>query len=195
MADHLEIVNIVGSGKLNVELDLAATAEDLRKQCGIKSVEHSRRRGNRLLIHFEQSGALGILAPTGVHVITGAGEYDEVERVNEVLFEALSSLGIISDAPPATSEVVDEFEIKNIVSVGEIDTEPNLNLNTLVIELGLEHTEYEPEQFSGLVYRPAELSCTILVFASGKVVLTGIQDADIAHQALDNLRERIENFT
>lgn len=55
----IEIANIVASGKLNLELDLAAVAEDLQEIDWIEDVEHSRRQGNRLLIHFRDERRLG----------------------------------------------------------------------------------------------------------------------------------------
>lgn len=56
----------------------------------------------------------------------------------------------------------------------------SLNLNALAIGLGLEVTEYEPEQFPGLVYRPAEAANVVLLFTSGRVVITGSPNLDAA---------------
>jgi transcription initiation factor TFIID TATA-box-binding protein len=65
-------------------------------------------------------------------------------------------------------------------------------LETIAIGLGLEQTEYEPEQFPGLIYRDGE--STVLVFASGKIVCTGLTNLEEILSAIDNLTHRIESF-
>lgn len=188
----VEIANIVASGKFDVELDLAAVAEDLRELTEwIESVEHSRRKGNRLLIEFQggEETPLAILAPTGVFVLTGADTYEDVEDAEEKLYRSLAELGIISSPTPDESEYVDPFEMQNIVCTAEIDE--SLNLDAIAIGLGLERTEYEPEQFPGLIFRPDSTSCTILVFATGKVVITGVTDEETAEEEFEALLEKL----
>jgi transcription initiation factor TFIID TATA-box-binding protein len=185
----VSVVNIVSSGKLDLELDLAAVAEDLRQFDFIVDVEHSRRSGNRLLIEFEDNESLGILAPAGVYVFTGADTHDEVEEARVYLMTALSKLGIISSPEPTPDEIVDEFEVRNLVSTAEVDYEVSLNM--LNIGLGLENTEYEPEQFPGLVFRPSSNSCTIIVFASGKIVITGVREKEVAEREFASLKEKM----
>jgi transcription initiation factor TFIID TATA-box-binding protein len=185
----VSVVNIVSSGKVDVELDLAAVAEDLRQFDYLVDVEHSRRQGNRLLIEFQDNESLGILAPTGVYVFTGADTHKEVEEARVYLMKALSELGIISSPEPPPDEIVDTFEVKNLVSTVEVDYE--VDLDALAIGLGLENTEYEPEQFPGLVFRPSSESCTLLVFASGKIVVTGVRDIEVAEREFGNLKEKM----
>lgn len=76
-----------------------------------------------------------------------------------------------------------------MVAVGTIDAE--IDLNELSIELGLENIEYEPEQFPGLVYRPSDTNCVLLVFGSGKVVITGGRSVEEDTDAFEKLRNRI----
>lgn len=73
---------------------------------------------------------------------------------------------------------------------GDLGTE--LNLNAIAIGLGLEHVEYEPEQFPGLVYRVEDHDVVLLLFGSGKVVITGGKEPDEAHRALDAVREELD---
>lgn len=65
----------------------------------------------------------------------------------------------------------DWYDIQNIVCTAELNR--SLNLSALAVGLGLEVTEYEPEQFPGLIYRPENTSCVVLLFATGRVVITG----------------------
>ncbi|MDQ2052955.1 TATA-box-binding protein C, partial [Natronolimnohabitans sp. A-GB9] len=81
------------------------------------------------------------------------------------------------------------FSIQNVVCTGELNTEQNLN--AVAIQLGLDRIEYEPEQFPGLIYRPQNHDCVLLVFGSGKVVITGCSDYNTASAAFDHLEENL----
>lgn len=188
----LEIANIVASGKFDVELDLANVAEDLPNSKAIESAEHSRRSGNRLLIHFSNRDILSILAPSGVYMFTGVNSYNELEYAKNELLSALAELGIISSPNPVSEEIIDPFQVQNVVCTAELKGQEGLSLSQLAISLGLEKTEYEPEQFPGLVYRPDNSSCTILVFSSGKMVITGIDNEKTAQRELERLQKELD---
>jgi len=180
----IEVANIVGSGDLDMEIDLAAVAEDIpTAEERIESVEHSRRRGNRLNIYFTGWDTLGVLAPTGVTIITGASSYEELCESNDDMMASLVDIGLLEEP------VEDGFGVRNIVFVG--DTKQELNLNALAVGFGLEAVEYEPEQFPGLVYRPPDYECTVLIFATGKMVITGVLDGETAQKAYEHVVERI----
>lgn len=68
----------------------------------------------------------------------------------------------------------------------------NVGLNALAIGLGLEYTEYEPEQFPGLVYQSIGHPMVILIFASGKVVVTGAKDTNDTEEAFPSLKEELD---
>ena len=53
------------------------------------------------------------------------------------------------------------FSVVNVVLIAELGND--VNLNALLVALGLKNTEYEPEQFPGLVYRPQGVSAVTLV--------------------------------
>lgn len=189
----IEVANIVASGKFDVELDLAAVAQDLRKLDNwISEVEHSRRNGNRLLIYFVDNDALCILAPSGVYVFNGVDTYEKIEDANGKLLESLSHLGIISSRNPSEEEVVEKLSIRNIVCTADLGRE--LNLNAVSIGLGLENIEYEPEQFPGLVYKPQDQSCTILIFSTGKIVIMGVQNERSAREAFELITSELEDI-
>jgi len=73
--------------------------------------------------------------------------------------------------------------------------EQPVNLSALAVGLGLEVTDYEPEQFSGLITGLHDYACVVLIFASGKVVSTGAQEIDSAEAAFAAFRESIETFS
>ena len=60
-----------------------------------------------------------------------------------------------------------------------------LNLNYLA--LALENTEYEPEQFPGLVYKLLEPNATFLLFSNGKLVCTGTKNNQQLNDSMEQL--------
>jgi TATA-box binding protein (TBP) (component of TFIID and TFIIIB) len=71
----------------------------------------------------------------------------------------LADLGVIEE------DAQTGFTVENVVCTAML--EDLVSLNVLAIGLGLEVTEYEPEQFPGLVYRPEEVGAVLMVFPMG----------------------------
>lgn len=187
--NSLETSNIVSSGKLDLELDLEAVSEDLGDCEGIESVEHSRKQGNRILISFKENDTTGIVISTGTYIFTGAKEVDEIRTAQNILFTGFSDLGILSSLTPSDTEVVQPLEVKNMVFTGDLEEE--IDLDTLFLQLGFENAEYDPEQFSGLIYKPPNESCTMLIFSTGKVVVMGSKHREIAEESFSRLEQEL----
>lgn len=84
------------------------------------------------------------------------------------------------------------MEIVNIVASGNIGVD--LDLNALSGDLNIKDVQYEPEQFPGLIYRPEEYPTVLLVFANGKVVITGASNVEMAETAFESLRSLVSNL-
>ena len=93
-----------------------------------------------------------------------------------------------SDANPFDTEMI---EISNLVIT--TDYEQPVDLNNLVLSLPFEKTEYEPEQFPGLIYRIDDPSAVCLVFSSGKCVITGTKSPEDADAAADALMDELNS--
>jgi len=120
---------------------------------------------------------------TGKYITTGSTRKEEVHEIRERFLNLLSDMGVVS------TDIDDNYQIQNYVCTGELDRQ--LNLNALAIGLGLENTEYEPEQFPGLIYRPTEAPCVALLFASGRVVITGSPSLKTAEDTFQQISQRI----
>jgi transcription initiation factor TFIID TATA-box-binding protein len=70
-----------------------------------------------------------------------------------------------------------------------------LNLNAIAIGLGLENIEYEPEQFPGLVYRLSDPKVVVLLFGSGKLVITGGRKPEDAVKAVDQIVKQLKSLS
>jgi len=82
------------------------------------------------------------------------------------------------------------YEIKNIVATGKLDFKPNLNL----LALELEHSEYEPQQFSGLIYRLIEPKTTFLIYSSGKFLCVGCRNNKEIENSITQLFKTLSEF-
>jgi len=179
----INIVNAVGSGNLHLELDLEQLGADLN----VPYTEYDPENYHGLYVRFEEDGPLITVYRSGKYIIVGSSSLNELNETNDLFLNCIAELEGIS-IPDNTG-----FSIRNIVSTAEIGKE--LNLNALAIGLGLELVEFEPEQFPGLVYRPTDHPIVFLIFSSGKVVITGATDTDIATDGFEDLQSKINNIT
>jgi transcription initiation factor TFIID TATA-box-binding protein len=81
-------------------------------------------------------------------------------------------------------------QLENIVASAKLNRELNLNN----IAFSLENTEYEPEQFPGLVYRMDNPRVTFLLFGSGKIICTGGRSIEDVKKAVSKIDRRLKNL-
>ncbi|MFB6215739.1 MAG: TATA-box-binding protein [Candidatus Aenigmatarchaeota archaeon] len=86
-----------------------------------------------------------------------------------------------------------DFEQNNAVFLENFDTD--ILLESLVLHLGLENVEYEPEQFPGVIYRPPEIGTVNLIFSSGKTIISGTIEEEVAKQSSEHLRKHLSNLS
>lgn len=179
----IEIVNVVGSGALDVELDLKRLADDIDGP----AARYDLDKYPAMYLRFGDDEPLITVYRTGKYIITGADSDEELYSLRERFLTFFNDLGVVEKPE-------DEwFSVQNYVCTG--DLEGAQNLNALAIGLGLERTEYEPEQFPGLIYRPDSGDCVVLIFATGRVVITGARECEIAEQAFNQLQDTLsEHF-
>jgi len=142
-----EIVNVVASGDLGRELDVAAVAEDITAD--VVNTQGGEYRTPTLYVKEEEGSPLVAVYESGRYHVSGAESVAEAEAAKDWFVGALEEPGIEVGGV--------SFGVRNVVIVD--DLEKSINLNQLVIGLGFEETEYEPEQFPGLVYRPEDFEC------------------------------------
>lgn len=178
----VEIVNVVASGALGVELNLEKLATDI----GGPVARYDPGKYPGLYLRLEDDVPLITVYRTGKYIITGADSKEESYSLRKRFLALLSKMGVVEQS-------ADEwFSIQNYVCTGKLGE--TQNLNALSIDLGLEKTEYEPEQFPGLVYRPDTRDCVVLIFATGKVVVTGTKELETAKRTFEELRGTVAEF-
>jgi transcription initiation factor TFIID TATA-box-binding protein len=177
--ESIEIENVVASSDIDQEFDLDTLYEDFQ------GADYNPDNFPGLVYRMGEPKASALIFRSGKVVCTGANSVVNVRTALETVFEVLRELGIEVAASPA-------IHIQNIVSSGDLD-QP-LNLNAIAIGLGLEDVEYEPEQFPGLVYRFDDPDVVVLLFGSGKCVVTGGKELDDAEEALTKIEAKLTDL-
>ena len=181
---NVEVVNIVASLDFHRELDLSAVANLLESSDVISKVKYSPEETHWLQTRFEQNGESKYVAfyRSGTCALVGCDSFERIDQLVELVKNELKP--VIRDPPT--------LEIKNLVCVGELNQK--LELTHLAIAAGLEQVEYEPEQFPGLIYRGNESDPVFLIFASGKVVITGATSREAANRSFQDFTEKLAEW-
>ncbi|MHA1109676.1 MAG: TATA-box-binding protein [Promethearchaeota archaeon] len=82
------------------------------------------------------------------------------------------------------------YKIENVVATVVLDIVEKIDLN--IIARRYADVEYNPERFPGLVMRIEKPKATILVFSTGKMVVTGMRRADEAESVVQKVIRRIK---
>jgi transcription initiation factor TFIID TATA-box-binding protein len=82
------------------------------------------------------------------------------------------------------------IKIENIVASAAFNV--RLPLEEMIKRL--EGTEYEPEQFPGLVYRIKDPKAAMLIFSSGKIVCTGARSIADVRKAVEKVAMMIRSL-
>jgi len=174
---QVEIVNIVVSTSLEHPVPLEKMAATL------STTEYNPEQFPGLVLRIKEPKTSALIFSSGKVVCTGARTMEDVGRAIQEIIKALKKINVIITIKP-------KIDVQNIVASGAIGMKLNLN----VLAMRLENTEYEPEQFPGLVYKLAEAKATFLLFSNGKVVCTGTKSEAEVHKAMKLLVERLQEF-
>ena len=168
----LKIQNIVATTSLGKDVPLTKLAKTM------PNTEYNPEQFPGLVLRIKEPKSAVLVFSSGNLVCTGTKSIAQVKLVIEQVIKILKKISIkITDKPKIT--------VQNIVASGTI----NMSLNLNYLALALENTEYEPEQFPGLVYKLDEPNATFLLFSNGKLVCTGTKNNQ---QLTDSMEELIK---
>ena len=175
--DDIKIENVVASTTLDRRMPLDRIAIYL------ENTEYEPEQFPGLVYRLEEPKAAALLFGSGKVVCTGTQSptmaKDAVDKIIDELREADIEIGTKPD-----------ITVQNMVASSQVgDT---LNLNRIAFELV--GTEYEPEQFPGLVYRIDEPKVVFLLFSSGRIVCTGGRTYDDVRNGIKKLKENLREI-
>ena len=154
-----KIQNIVATTSLEKDVSLTKLA---RTQ---PNTEYNPDTFPGLVLRVKNPKSAVLVFSSGNLVCTGTKSVAQVKDVVQQVIKQLRKIGVNVTIKP-------KITVQNVVASGAI----NLDLNLNVLALELENTEYEPEQFPGLVYKLDDPTATFLLFSNGKLVCTGTKN-------------------
>ena len=133
---------------------------------------------------FSFTKASYLLFRSGRVICTGTKSIKHARSAVHHVIEDLKEDGIEITKKP-------EIKVQNMVASGSVGG--RLNLNEIVFKF--ENTEYEPEQFPGLVYKlkgeEVLQNITFLLFGTGKIVITGARSEKQIKDSVKFLRAQL----
>jgi transcription initiation factor TFIID TATA-box-binding protein len=175
----IKIENVVASTKLAEEFDLTVIESEF------EGAEYNKQKFPGLVYRVSDPKAAFLVFTSGKVVCTGAKNVADVHTVIGNMAKKLNGIGIKTIENP-------QITVQNIVASADLHT--ILNLNAIAIGLGLENIEYEPEQFPGLVYRIDVPKVVVLIFSSGKLVVTGGKSPEDCERGVEVVRQQLDNM-
>lgn len=177
MGYGIKIQNVVASATLGVDIVLTDIVSKL------EGIEYEPAQFPGVIMRIPNPKTAALIFSSGKIVCTGAKSPGESKEAVDRVVGKLKRTGV-------KIPVGYTMKIENIVASAKLDKELNLDN----IAFTLENTEYEPEQFPGLVYRMCDPKVTFLLFGSGKVICTGGKTLADVKRAVINLDKKMLDF-
>lgn len=162
---------------MGVPLDLKKIAQHAR------NAEYNPKRFAAVIMRIREPKTTALIFSSGKMVCTGAKSEDDSKLAARRYARIVQKIGF--------GVKFLEFKIQNIV--GSCDIGFHIKLEALQTEHA-KFSTYEPELFPGLIYRMISPKIVLLIFVSGKLVLTGAKVRDEIYQAFDNIHPILLNY-
>jgi transcription initiation factor TFIID TATA-box-binding protein len=154
---QIRIQNISSTANLGISLDLKTIALKCR------NTEYNPRRFAAVIMRLREPRCTGLFFRSGKMVITGVKSTHNAQLATKKFAYILERIGF------TPKELVD-FKVQNIVGTCSVNFP--IRLEGLVYHHSA-YASYEPELFPGLIYRLVNPRVVLLIFVSGKIVITG----------------------
>lgn len=172
-----KLQNIVSTANLRCELDLREIA--LRA----KNAEYNPKRFAAVIMRIREPKTTALIFASGKMVCTGARSEEDSKKAARQYAKIINKLGF----PVKFTE----FKIQNIV--GSCDVKFPIRLEGLANSHS-RFCSYEPEMFPGLIFRMLKPKIVLLIFVSGKIVLTGAKERNDIFNAFQNIYPLLMSF-
>ncbi|KAL6747555.1 Tbp recognizing the minor groove of A Tata element, partial [Haematococcus lacustris] len=161
-----QIQNVVATVNLGCRVDLKEIALHAR------NAEYNPKRFAAVIMRIREPKTTASIFASGKMVCTGAKSEQDSRTAARKYAKIIQKLGF-----PAT---VKEFKIQNILA--SCDVKFRIRLEGISCH-NHSFSNYEPELFPGLIYRMKVPKVVLLIFVSGKVVLTGAKKREDIYNA------------
>ena len=185
-----KLQNIVSTANLGCPLKLRQIALQA------KNAEYNPKRFAAVIMRIKEPKTTALIFSSGKMVCTGAKSEDDSRKASRKYAKIIKSLGFNVEFK--------EFKVQNIV--GSCDIKFQIHLNKLNMHLGRLNSNnpnnkgkkyvchYEPEIFPGLIYHMNKPEIVLLIFVSGKIVLTGAKEKQEIFDAFNKIFPLLKKY-
>ncbi|MEM3328977.1 MAG: TATA-box-binding protein [Saccharolobus sp.] len=170
----VNVENIVATVTLEQSLDLYAMERS------IPNIEYDPDQFPGLIFRLEQPKVTALIFKSGKMVVTGAKSTEELIKAVKRIIKTFKKYGIKIAGKP-------KIQIQNIVASANLHVNVNLDKAAFL----LENNMYEPEQFPGLIFRMDDPRVVLLIFSSGKMVITGAKREEEVSKAVKRIYDKL----
>ena len=172
-----KLQNIVSTSNLKCILDLREIA------LKAKNAEYNPRRFAAVIMRIKEPKTTALIFSSGKIVCTGARTEEESRQASRIYAKIILKLGF----PVKFTE----FTVQNIVA--SCDVKFPIRLEGLA-NTYLKFCSYEPEMFPGLIFHMLDPKIVLLIFVSGKIVLTGAKKREDIYKAYQKIIPILTQF-
>ena len=179
---HPRVVNMVATVACGIELDLYRIATTAR------NAEYNPCRFGAVILRIQEPKATALVFKTGTINIVGCRKEEDAQLAARKFGRMMKLLGY-----PPKKTFLGSFSIKNMVAV--IDFGKPVRLEAITNDVGhRQFAKYNPEVFAGCIYKIPEPRVTFLIFASGKIVMTGAKSREMLMEAAEWIHPILQLF-
>jgi transcription initiation factor TFIID TATA-box-binding protein len=168
---NYNIQNVVATADLHQKIHLPSL------QKAFVNVEYRPKQFPGLIYRLNRPKTTTLIFSSGKMVCTGAKSEKTARRAVKRVIKDLRKKKIVIIGSP-------EIDIQNVVATTYFNGFVDLEFAADV----LDNVMYEPEQFPGLIYRMKKPRVVLLVFASGKSVITGAKSEGAVVEAVEKMQ-------
>lgn len=172
---EVQIENIVATVTLQHSLDLTII------ESRIPDVEYNPDQFPGLVYRLDNPRVTALIFKSGKMVVTGAKSVNQLVFAVKKILRNMINRGIPIHGKP-------QVQVQNIVASANIGTMVDLERAAGVLPGSM----YEPEQFPGLIYRLDKPMVVLLIFSSGKMVITGAKREEEVSEAVEVIYETLK---
>ena len=178
MMMKLEIVNLVATGDLKQQVDLLKLSK-------LRNVDFDKNIYGGKVAYLKTENMFGKVSifSSGKLISVGSKSYGEAKADLENSVDILVKNGLIK---PINIDV----KLRNIVALLQEPYQIDLEILS-----NSEQVIYEPEQFPGAILKQNDPKVTYLIFASGKIIISGAKSIEDLHVAANNVREISKKYS
>uniref|UniRef100_A0A7S3GIM2 TATA-box-binding protein n=1 Tax=Palpitomonas bilix TaxID=652834 RepID=A0A7S3GIM2_9EUKA len=167
------IQNVVATCNLGNKLKL----QELSKRA--KNTEYKPKRFAAVVMRIRDPKTTALIFSSGKMVCTGAKTEENSRYAARKYANMINKLDM-----EGVKITLSDFKIQNMVA------SCNVEFSIMLEKLAVDHSSfcvYEPEVFPGLVYKMNSPKIVLLIFVSGKIVLTGAKSRAQIYEAFEKI--------